>query len=226
MLVFWGAVVMVVLAEMGDKTQLLAMAFATRFPARSVLLGVFVATILNHALAVAFGTYLGATFNMEIVKIVASGSFILFGLWTIRGDKLDDEHKKKMAFGPIITVAIAFFLAEMGDKTQLATIALAAKYDAPLATLMGTTTGMLIADALGIYVGVVAGKKIPERVVKWVSAMIFIAFGYLGLYTSVPKQFVTPPYIIGLLVITVIAIWLIIRGKEISKRKNAPTSSS
>jgi putative Ca2+/H+ antiporter (TMEM165/GDT1 family) len=213
-LVFWGAVAMVLLAEMGDKTQLLAMAFATRFPARSVLLGVFVATILNHALAVALGTYLGTTFNMEIVKAVAAGSFILFGLWTIRGDKLDDEHKRKMTFGPIITVAIAFFLAEMGDKTQLATIALAAKYDSPLATLMGTTIGMLIADALGIYVGVVAGKKIPERVVKWVSAIIFIAFGYVGLYTSIPKQFVATPYVVGLLVITVIAIWFIVRGKK------------
>lgn len=220
MLVFLGAVAMVILAEMGDKTQLLAMAFATRFPVRSVLWGVFVATILNHALAVALGSYLGASFNMEIVKAVAAGSFILFGLWTIRGDKLDDEHKRKMTLGPIVTVAIAFFLAEMGDKTQLATIALAAKYDAPLATLMGTTTGMLIADALGIYVGVVAGKKIPEKVVKWVSAMIFIAFGYLGLYTSVPKQFVTPPYIVGLLAITVIAIWFIAKGKKNNEEKD------
>lgn len=219
MLVFLGAVAMVILAEMGDKTQLLAMAFATSFPARSVLWGVFVATILNHALAVALGTYLGASFNMEIVKAVAAGSFILFGLWTIRGDKLDDEHKRKITFGPIVTVAIAFFLAEMGDKTQLATIALAAKYDAPLATLMGTTTGMLIADALGIYVGVVAGKKIPEKAVKWVSAMIFIAFGYLGLYTSVPMQFVTLPYIVGLLAITVIAIWFITKGKKNSDEK-------
>lgn len=219
MLVFLGAVTMVVLAEMGDKTQLLAMAFATRFPARSVLWGVFVATILNHALAVALGTYLGASFNMAIVKAVAAGSFILFGLWTIRGDKLNNEHERKMTFGPIITVSIAFFLAEMGDKTQLATIALAAKYDAPLATLMGTTTGMLIADALGIYVGVVAGKKIPEKVVKWVSAMIFIAFGYIGLYASVPKQFVTPPYIVGLLAITVISFWFIARGKKNSDVK-------
>lgn len=134
MLVFFGATLMVVLAEMGDKTQLLAMAFATRFPAKSVLWGVLIATVLNHALAVALGTYLGSSFDMQLVQIIAAASFILFGLWTIRGDSLDGEDKRKTAFGPIITVAIAFFIAEMGDKTQLATVALAAKYNSPFAT--------------------------------------------------------------------------------------------
>ncbi|HBC91797.1 MAG TPA: UPF0016 domain-containing protein [Pelotomaculum sp.] len=220
MLVFLGAVAMVVLAEMGDKTQLLAMAFATRFSARAVLIGVFVATILNHALAVALGTYLGASFNMDIVKAVAAGSFIIFGLWTIRGDKLDNEHKRKTAYGPIVTVAIAFFLAEMGDKTQLATVALAAKYNSPYLTLFGTTVGMLIADALGIYVGVIAGKRIPEKTVKWISAMIFIVFGYIGLYTSLPKEYITPPHIIGLIVATAIGVWYIGKGKN-NREENA-----
>jgi len=214
MLIFLGAVAMVVLAEIGDKTQLLAMAFATRFPARSVLWGVLAATLLNHALAVALGTYLGQSFNMDIVKAVAAGSFILFGLWTLNGDKLDGEDKRKMTVGPIVTVAIGFFFAEMGDKTQLATVALAAKYNAPFLTLMGTTVGMLIADALGIYVGVLAGKKIPEKMIKWISALIFIAFGYAGLYTSVPKEFITPPYIIGLLGATALAIWFIGKRKK------------
>jgi len=129
MLIFLGATAMVVMAEMGDKTQLLAMAFATRFPARAVLWGVFLATILNHALAVALGTYLGSSINLEMVQMVAAASFILFGLWTIRGDSLDGEDKRKTFLGPIMTVALAFFFVEMGDKTQLATIALAAKYN-------------------------------------------------------------------------------------------------
>lgn len=210
---FLGSVAMVVLAEMGDKTQLLAMAFATRFPAGAVLWGVLIATIFNHALAVALGTYLGTSFNMEMVKAIAAGSFILFGLWTIRGDRLGDEHKRKLTIGPVVTVAVAFFFAEMGDKTQLATVALAAKYEAPLPILMGTTTGMLIADAIGIYVGVVAGKKIPEKMVKWVSAMIFIVFGFIGLYTFVPEQYVTLPYFAGLLGVTMGAIWLISKHK-------------
>jgi len=217
MMVFLGAALMVVLAEMGDKTQLLAMAMATRFPARAVLIGVFLATIFNHALAVAVGDYLGTTLNMELIQMIASFSFILFGLWTIRGDSLNGEEKRKTFLGPIITVTIAFFIAEMGDKTQLATVALAAKYNSPLETLMGTTTGMLIADALGIYVGVVAGKRIPEKTVKWVSAMIFIAFGYIGLFTSVPKEYLTPPYIIVLLIATFLGIYLI--TKQESHRK-------
>jgi len=212
LLVFLGATLMVVLAEMGDKTQLLAMAFATRFPARDVLWGVFIATMLNHALAVALGTYLGTSFNFQVIQIIASASFILFGLWTLNGDRLHGEEKRKMSFGPVVTVAIGFFFAEMGDKTQLATVAMAAKYNAPAATLLGTTTGMLIADAFGIYIGVMAGKRIPERLIKWISALIFIAFGYIGLYASVPKEFVTIPYMTGLVVLTVLAVWVIRRA--------------
>lgn len=202
MMVFLGATAMVMLAEMGDKTQLLAMALATRFPARVVLLGVFLATILNHALAVALGTYLGGSLNMQMVQMVAAASFILFGLWTIRGDRLDGEDKRKTILGPVMTVTVAFFLVEMGDKTQLATIALAAKYNAPLETLLGTTAGMLIADAIGIYVGVVAGKRMPERLLKWISALMFITFGLIGLYTSVPDRYVTLPYVAGVILLT------------------------
>lgn len=214
MLIFLGAVAVVVLAEMGDKTQLLAMAFATRFPAGPVLWGVFIATLLNHGLAVALGNYLGTSLNVKLVQMAAAGSFIIFGLWTIRGDTISDEHKRRTSWGPIVTVAIAFFLAELGDKTQLATIALAAKYRSPLLTLMGTTVGMLIADAIGIYAGVVAGKKIPERLVKLISALIFIAFGYIGLYTSVPREYLSLPYIAGLAGITALAFWSVARGKR------------
>lgn len=214
MLVFLGSTLMVILAEMGDKTQLLAMAMATRFPAKSVLIGVFIATILNHAFAVAVGNYLGTALNMELIQMVASASFILFGLWTIRGDILDGEDKRKTVLGPIMTVAIAFFIAEMGDKTQLATVALAAKYNSPFATLMGTTTGMIIADAIGIYIGVVAGKRIPEKIVKWICAFIFIGFGYIGLYASVPVEYLITPYVVGLLVITAISIYIITREKK------------
>lgn len=214
MLVFLGAVVMVVLAEMGDKTQLLAMAFATRFPAKAVMWGVLFATVLNHALAVAVGNYLGTSFDMQLVQMIAAASFILFGLWTIRGDALDGEDKRKMILGPIMTVAVAFFVAEMGDKTQLATVALAAKYDSTIATLLGTTTGMMIADALGIYVAIVAGKKMPEKLVKWISAFIFIAFGFLGLYTSVPKVYVTIPNILVLIAITSAAMYYLGKDKS------------
>ena len=174
----------VVLAEMGDKTQLLAMAFATKYKAWQVMVGVFVATVFNHALAVAVGNYIATIDSAQVwIQSAASLAFIVFGLWTIRGDSLDGEHKKPTRFGPIITVTIAFFIAEMGDKTQLATIALATKFpESPAAILMGTTTGMLIADAIGIIIGIVLAKKIPERKVKLVSAGAFMLFGFIGTY--------------------------------------------
>ena len=174
----------VVLAEMGDKTQLLAMAFATKYSATKVMIGVFIATVLNHGLAVAVGNYITRFEWAQIwIQGVASLSFILFGLWTIRGDKLEGEENRTTKFGAIVTVALAFFLAEMGDKTQLATIALAAKFPtSPIGVLMGTTMGMLIADGIGIIVGVVMCKKIPERIVKLVSAGVFIFFGFVGSY--------------------------------------------
>lgn len=174
----------VTLAEMGDKTQLLAMAFATKYQASKVLIGVFIATVLNHACAVALGNFITRYAAIDIwVQVIASLSFILFGLWTIRGDKLEGEDERETRFGPIVTVAIAFFIAELGDKTQLATIALATKFPAnPIGILIGTTTGMLIADAIGIIIGVVMCKRIPERTIKLVSAGAFIFFGLIGSY--------------------------------------------
>ena len=187
MSIFVASFVFVVLAEMGDKTQLLAMAFATRFPAKTVLTGVFVATLLNHLLAVVLGSWLTNIIPFDGIQIAASASFIFFGLWTLRGDKLEGEDKK-YKFSPFWTVAVAFFFAEMGDKTQLATVALAAKYHSIIPIWMGTTAGMMVADAFGIIVGVVLGKKIPERFVKWFAAMIFILFGIIGLYDSLPRS--------------------------------------
>jgi putative Ca2+/H+ antiporter (TMEM165/GDT1 family) len=181
----------VVLAEMGDKTQLLAMAFATRYKATTVLWAVFWATLFNHLLAVVVGNYLTHFIPIQYIQIAAAVSFILFGLWTIRGDELNNEDKR-FSFSPFWTVAIAFFIAEMGDKTQLATIALAAKYQSIIPVWMGTTTGMVIADAIGIVIGIVIGKKIPERVVKWFATIIFILFGMIGLYQNLPETLLTP----------------------------------
>lgn len=179
--ILWASTLFVVLAEMGDKTQLLGMAFATRFKARTVLAGVFAATVVNHFLAVAFGNYLTTVIPLNYVQIIASLSFVFFGLWTIRGDKLGGEDKKDY-FTPFWTVTIAFFIAEMGDKTQLASIALAAKYNSLWWVLIGTTLGMMISNIIGIVIGVVFGKSIPEKTVKLISAAIFILFGYLGLF--------------------------------------------
>jgi putative Ca2+/H+ antiporter (TMEM165/GDT1 family) len=171
----------VVLAEMGDKTQLLAMAFAARFRWQTVLWGVLAATAANHLFAVLVGNYLTSFLPLSYIKIGAAASFLLFGLWTIRGDELHDEDKR-FNFSPFWTVTIAFFIAEMGDKTQLATVALAADFNSVIPVWSGTTAGMLIADAVGIIIGIVLHRKIPKKQIKWSAALVFIIFGLWGLY--------------------------------------------
>lgn len=182
MTVFTTALTVVVLAEMGDKTQLLAMAFAGKYSWKTVMAGVFAATVLNHFLAVIVGVYLGTSIDASNIRIAASIAFIVFGLWTIRGDKLEDDSTADSRHGPFWTVVITFFLAEMGDKTQFATITLAAQYPSILPVLAGTTTGMMIADGVGILAGSLVNKKIPQKAMKWIAALIFIAFGIVGLY--------------------------------------------
>jgi putative Ca2+/H+ antiporter (TMEM165/GDT1 family) len=184
------------------------MAFATRYKASTVMWGVFAATVLNHFLAVLAGNYLTNLLPIHTIQIAAAASFILFGLWTIRGDELAGEDKR-FHFSPFWTVAIAFFIAEMGDKTQLATVALAAKYQSVLPVLAGTTAGMLIADAIGIGIGIVLGKKIPERAVKWIAALIFIGFGLWGLYEYLPEDVLNVPVAVsGIAAIALAVYWL------------------
>lgn len=217
----------VVLAEMGDKTQLLAMAFATKYKASKVLIGVFLATVLNHSLAVAVGNFITHFESAQTwIQGIASLSFIFFGLWTIRGDKLEGEENRTTKYGAIVTVSLAFFLAEMGDKTQLATIALAAKFPtSPIVILFGTTTGMLIADGIGIIVGVVMCKRIPERIVKLISAGVFIFFGLVGsyqvanqnLHMEIKAIIITMSIIIGL---TSLAVYYLVKKNKANENEN------
>ncbi|MCB4791468.1 MAG: TMEM165/GDT1 family protein [Elusimicrobia bacterium] len=217
MTAFLASLSFITLAEMGDKTQLLAMAFASRYKAYQVLTAVFIATLLNHLLAVLAGRFLATIVPFDIISLLAALSFILFGIWTIRGDILDGEDKKQSKYGPIMTVAIAFFIAEMGDKTQLTTISLAVKYGDVIPVLFGTTAGMVIADAIGVITGVVMSKRIPERVIKWISAVIFIMFGFAGVYKSTTAwfDFQTNTFIIVLLiVITMYIVYLVQRNQN------------
>jgi len=218
---FLASTGLVVLAEMGDKTQLLAMALACRFRWQTVMLGVFAATLCNHFLAVVAGIYLTKVIPLYTVQVAASASFILFGFWTLRGDTLEGEDKR-FNYSPFWTVAVAFFLAEMGDKTQLATVALAAEYKSIIAVWFGTTTGMLIADAIGIGVGIVLGKKIPERLIKWVAALIFIFFGLSGLYDLLPGRFLYPIFIFSGLGLIGFLVYESFWGKKKAAARHLP----
>jgi len=168
-------------AELGDKSQLMAMTFATRYRVRDVLLGITAATALVHLASVGIGYFIGAGFEkyQGPIAVAAGIAFLGFALWTLRGDELteEEEQKAKKATGSaILAVGGAFFLAELGDKTMLATITLAVREDW-IGTWIGSTVGMVAADALAIVVGAVLGRKLPEKVITYGAAAAFAVFG-------------------------------------------------
>jgi len=179
---------LIVLAEMGDKTQFIAMSFAAKYNPYKVLFAVFLATLANFAIMVVIGQLLTSVLPIDVISLAASLSFIGFGLWMLRPEKPKGENVKVSRFGVVGTVGIAFFVAEFGDKTQLATISLAAQYQNAVSVLIGATLGMLVADGIGIGVGVILGKNIPEKIIKWVSAAIFIVFGFVGIVEVLPSM--------------------------------------
>jgi putative Ca2+/H+ antiporter (TMEM165/GDT1 family) len=207
---FLASFVFVVLAEMGDKTQLLAMAFAAKFRWQTVMWAVFVATAANHLGAAAAGSWLTTIVPLGTIKVAAAASFILFGLWTIRGDRLEGEEER-YHFSPFWTVTVAFFMAEMVDKTQLATISLAVEYRAVWTVWMGTTLGMMVSNAIGIVFGNLMGKRLPDRAIKWGAAAIFVAFGLWGLWENLPREVWTAPVIAGGAAALAGATWLVAR---------------
>lgn len=181
-----AAFTLVFLAEMGDKTQLLVMSLSMQFPWQKVMAGVVLATVGNHLLAGIIGVLCGSFVEGRTVSVAASLLFIIFGLYALKGaiagEKEDEEEISVSAQHPVKTVAIAFFLAEMGDKTQFATAALAAKYGSLAWIICGTMMAMVLADGLGIMVGTVLTKFLPKKRINYISAIIFIAFGVFGLY--------------------------------------------
>ncbi|RIV41310.1 TMEM165/GDT1 family protein [Micromonospora radicis] len=166
-------------AELGDKSQLMALAFATRYRTLPILIGITVATAVVHLASVAIGHGLGAALPTGWISLLAGLAFIGFGAWTLRGDTLTEEDKRKAAKSgksAVFTVGVAFFLAELGDKTMLATITLATQYGW-FGTWIGSTIGMVAADALAIIVGRLLGRKLPERTIKYGAAALFALSG-------------------------------------------------
>lgn len=169
----------VALAEIGDKTQLLAFLLAARFKKPvPIILGILVATIFNHGLAGAVGAWITHTVSPEILRWALGASFIAMAIWTLIPDEIeDDEAQIAKRFGVFGATLITFFLAEMGDKTQIATVAMAAHYADPLLVVFGTTLGMLIADVPAVFVGDKLANKIPMRLVHSIAAAVFAALG-------------------------------------------------
>jgi len=168
----------VALAEIGDKTQLLAILLATRFrKPLPIIFGILVATLANHALAALLGATVAGIFQSGWFRTVIALSFLAMALWTLIPDKLDDLEEKPARFGAFITTVIAFFLVEMGDKTQIATVALGARFQAVGWVTLGTTLGMLIANIPAVFLGHELIRRVPLKVVRIIAALLFAVIG-------------------------------------------------
>ena len=166
-------------AELGDKSQLMAMTFAARYRPLPILIGITIATALVHAVSVLIGVVIGARLPTTAISIAAGIAFLGFAAWTFRGDELDVEEAAKAdrdGRSAVVAASVAFFLAELGDKTMLATITLATT-EGPVGTWLGSTVGMVAADALAIWVGAVLGAKLPERAIRIGATILFAVFG-------------------------------------------------
>ena len=174
------------LAEMGDKTQLLSLVLAARFRKPwPIVLGIFVATLANHALAGAVGSWVTTVLGPDVLRWVLGASFIAMAVWMLIPDKLDEgDAEGAPRWGVFGTTLVAFFLAEMGDKTQIATVMLAAQYNAYLWVVAGTTLGMMLANAPVVWLGERITRKVPIRAVHLVSAAIFLVLGLLAFFSS------------------------------------------
>ena len=173
----------VALAEMGDKTQLLALLLAARFKRPwPIVWGIFFATVLNHAVAAALGAWITTLISPQTLRWILGASFIAMAVWMLIPDKVDSEaDKAPMRYGVFGTTLVLFFLAEMGDKTQIATVMLAARFDAYVAVVAGTTFGMMLANAPVVWLGERITRLVPLRVVHTVSAIVFLGLGLLAI---------------------------------------------
>lgn len=175
---FLTSTLLVSLAEIGDKTQLLAIVLATRFRKRlPIVLGILAATLANHTLAALAGQLAADLLAGPWFRLAVAASFIAMGLWTLIPDKLDDDEKPHAGRGVFLTTLVAFFLVEMGDKTQIATVALGAQFDSLVAVAAGTTLGMMIANVPAVLLGDALVRRVSLKVVRGLAAASFVAVG-------------------------------------------------
>lgn len=179
---FFVSAIVVAIAEIGDKTQLLALMLAARFRRPvPIIAGIFAATVANHGLAALLGSSVTAWVGPEPMRWIIGLSFLLMGAWILVPDKEDEGPSRLDRFGPFPTTLVAFFLVEIGDKTQIATVALAARFTDVLVVTAGTTAGMLLADVPPVLLGGMASTRLPLRVVRAVAATLFALLGVAAL---------------------------------------------
>lgn len=175
---FIEALVLVFVAEVGDKTQLMLMTLATKYTVMQMLLGILLGVTVNHGAAVVIGCYLSNVIDEKLLQFFAGFIFIAFGVLTIAFDD-ENEKSRSFKFGPVLTTALTFLLGEMGDKTQLTAMTLAMQAQYPAFVLAGSVTGMLAIGTIGIIIGTALTKYIPSNIIKMISGLVFIIFGVM-----------------------------------------------
>ncbi|MBN2795189.1 MAG: TMEM165/GDT1 family protein [Clostridia bacterium] len=184
---YLGAVLLIFFAEMGDKTQFLAMAFATKYPVKKILIGVGIGAFLNHGMAMLLGKALLQLMPGNLISFIAGMMFLFFAFQSLSIEEEEIEESTPK-FGPVVTVALAFFLGELGDKTQLSALGLSVDAHYVFLALLGTTTGMIITSSMGIFVGLKLGKKIPEDKLKLSAFIMFLIFGLQKVHNAYLNQ--------------------------------------
>jgi putative Ca2+/H+ antiporter (TMEM165/GDT1 family) len=175
----------VAIGEIGDKTQLLALLLAARFKRPApIILGILVATTLNHALAGLLGEWIRGLLDPATLRWILGISFLLIAGWALIPDKIEEDNQVRGHYGVFMITCVAFFIAEMGDKTQLATVALAAKYSQLIPVVLGTTFGMMIANVPAVMLGKIASPKFPFKLVRYIAAGIFAMLGIVVLFMT------------------------------------------
>jgi putative Ca2+/H+ antiporter (TMEM165/GDT1 family) len=187
-MVFLKAMLMIFIAEMGDKTQILAMTFALKYKIRDIVLGVAIGSFLNHALAIILGTMLLKVIPLDYLHTLAGILFLFFAFTSLKIENGEEIDERSYNFAPFIAVALAFFLGELGDKTQLTALSLATSEPNPILILLGTTSGMVLTSLVGIFIGIKLGKSIPEDKLKLGAFMMFSIFGVEKIYPMVLKS--------------------------------------
>ena len=221
---FWVSLAIIFIAELGDKTQLVALCLASRFDWKTVLAGIFTATLAVHIFSVLLGGGVGKILPEEWVKLASGIAFIGFGLWTLKGDSLSDEECQNLrGRSPFWLVTTTFFIAELGDKTMLSTVALATNR-AIIPVWIGSSLGMVVSDGLAIMAGQMLGKKLPERAIKTGAALIFFGF---GLFSAVQGALKLPYYAsVSGAVVVLFLIWLGTRGKAAESSESVGIAKS
>lgn len=183
---FFSSTVGVLIAEIGDKTQLLTLFLAARFAQKhAIILGIFVATLFNHAVSAYFGVWLTQTVSPAMLQWLVGGSFIAVGLWLLIPDKDDDDDSSPwLKYGAFVATFVLFFLAEIGDKTQIATVLLAAKYQDLFWVVMGSILGLMLANVPVVYLGEQVMRRVPARLMRWAACTLFCVLGVMTLLSD------------------------------------------